>query len=180
MTDPIIDAHIHIWDRSRGETFIAEKEFPVLTGREFLPSDVGPMLAETGADSAVLVHGPATVAHALHCLDLCHQHAEFRSVVGWVDLRDADCGAQLSQQAGDPAFRGVRFTPLLDADPEAYLRSAAAHQICAALQDRGALVEVLAPPPLFDAVAGSGRGLSRAAGGAGAFRPAKGRSRQLR
>lgn len=111
------------------------------------------MLAETHAESAVLVHGPATVKHALHCLDLCHRHPVFRSVIGWVDLRDPDCASQLAEQARDPAFRGVRFTPLLNADPEGYLRSRAAVQTCGALRDHGVLLEVLAPSPLFDAVA---------------------------
>ena len=153
MTVTAIDAHIHIWDRTRGETFIAEKQFPVLTGKAFLPADVAPVLAETRAQSAVLVHGPATVKHAMHCLDLCDRHEVIRSVVGWVDLRDPACGAQLSEQAAHPAFRGVRFTPLLDDTPEAYLRSEAAFQICASLEAQGNLVEILAPPPLFDAVA---------------------------
>ncbi|WP_323768235.1 amidohydrolase family protein [Marinovum sp.] len=157
MTLPIIDAHVHIWDRSRDETFIAEQQFPSLTGKQFLPDDLAPVLAETGAESAVLVHGPATVKHALHCLDLCREHALLRAVVGWVDLRDPDCAAQLAEQAADPAFRGVRFTPLLDADPEGYLRGAGATRICAALQGQGGLVEVLAPPPLFDAVAALAR-----------------------
>ncbi|KUF09853.1 amidohydrolase family protein [Pseudoponticoccus marisrubri] len=148
-----IDAHVHIWDRSRGETFIAETQFPVLTGRAFLPADLVPVLEETRAESAVLVHGPATVKHAHYCLELCRQHAIFRSVVGWVDLRDPDAAAQLALQAGDPAFRGVRFTPMLDADPEGYLRSAGAQSVCAALQGNGQLVEILAPQPLFGAVA---------------------------
>ncbi|WP_420329005.1 amidohydrolase family protein [Mameliella sp.] len=148
-----IDAHVHIWDRTRGETFIAEKQFPVLTGKAFLPADLVPVLAETRAESAVLVHGPATVKHVHYCLDLCRQHEIFRSVVGWVDLRDPDCAAQLALQASDPAFRGVRFTPMLDADPEGYLRSDGAQTICAALQTGGHLVEILAPQPLFGAVA---------------------------
>ena len=148
-----IDSHVHIWDRSRGEIFIAEQQFPALTGKAFLPQDLEPVLAETNAESAVLVHGPATVDHALHCLELCHAHACFRSVVGWVDLRSADPTALLDQQARDRAFRGVRFAPMLDADPEDYLRSDAALRICDALRTGGALVEILAPPPLFDAVA---------------------------
>ncbi|MEV8468536.1 amidohydrolase family protein [Fluviibacterium sp. DFM31] len=148
-----IDAHVHIWDRTRGETFIAERQFPVLTGKSFLPEDLAPILAETRAESAVLVHGPATVKHALHCLDLCRRYAVFRSVVGWVDLRAPDCAAQLARQASDAAFRGVRLTPLLDRDPDGYLRSAAALQVCGSLCDSGALVEVLAPPPLFGAIA---------------------------
>lgn len=148
-----IDAHVHIWDRTRGETFIAEKQFPVLTGKAFLPEDLAPVLADTNAESAVLVHGPATVKHALHCLDLCHRHDVFRSVVGWVDLRDPACAEHLDQQVSDPAFHGVRFTPLLDDDPEGYLRSEAALATCAALAARDKLVEVLAPPTLFSAVA---------------------------
>lgn len=152
MSITAIDTHVHVWDRTRGETFIAERQFPALAGKAFLPEDLPPVLAETRAESAVLVHGPATVKHALHCLNLCHRHAVFRSVIGWVDLRDPDCSNQLAQQARDPAFRGLRFTPLLDDDPEGYLRSKAARQTCDALRDHGALVEVLAPPMLFGAV----------------------------
>lgn len=148
-----IDTHVHIWDRTRGETFIAETPFPSLTGKAFLPGDLVPVLADTGAESAVLVHGPATVKHALHCLDLWRQHDVFRSVIGWIDLRDPNHAAQLAEQARHPAFRGLRFTPLLDPDPEGYLRSDAASQTCAALRDVDAIVEVLAPQPLFDAVA---------------------------
>ncbi|MFC5585028.1 amidohydrolase family protein [Nitratireductor kimnyeongensis] len=148
-----IDAHVHIWNRARGETFIAEKQFPALTGKAFLPEDLMPVLAATGAGSAVLVHGPATVAHAHYCLELCHRYEMFRSVVGWVDLRDPDCLSQLAGQAGDTAFRGVRFTPLLDADPRGYLRSDAALSICSALQAQGHLVEVLAPQALLRSVA---------------------------
>lgn len=157
MTPKAIDAHVHIWDRTRGDTFIAEKQFPALIGKSFLPDDLPPVLAQTNAESAVLVHGPATVQHALHCLEMCAQHDMFRSVVGWVDLRDPACMAQLSRQAADPVFRGVRFTPLLDADPEGYLRSDAAVQVCAALRKAGKLLEVLTPPALFDAVAALAR-----------------------
>ncbi|KFB11479.1 amidohydrolase family protein [Nitratireductor basaltis] len=148
-----IDAHVHIWNRARGETFIAEQQFPALTGKEFLPEDLIPVLAATGAGSAVLVHGPATVAHAHYCLELCHRYEMFRSVVGWVDLRDPNCLSQLAEQAGDTAFRGVRFTPLLDADPKGYLRSDAALSIASALQTQGQLVEVLAPQSLLKSVA---------------------------
>ncbi|MBY6160244.1 amidohydrolase family protein [Mameliella alba] len=153
MTRTAIDAHVHIWNRTRGETFIAEKQFPALTGKSFLPEDLVPVLAATNAASAVLVHGPATVEHALYCLELCRTQRVFRSVIGWVDLRDPGCAAQLSRQSGDPGFRGVRFTPMLDSDPEGYLRSDGAGTVCAGLQSGGHLVEILAPQPLFGAVA---------------------------
>lgn len=152
MLTPAIDAHVHIWNRNRGETFIAEKQYPALTGRAFLPEDLVPVLAETGAASAVLVHGPASVAHALYCLELCRVHSFFRAAVGWVDLRDPAFASQLAEQSEDPNFRGVRFTPLLDLDPHAYLRSDAAASVCASLARGGHLVEILAPPDLFDAV----------------------------
>ncbi|MDB6179119.1 amidohydrolase family protein [Paracoccus sp. Z330] len=146
MTIPAVDSHVHIWDRTRGETFIAEQQFPALIDKAFMPEDLAPILAATNADSAVLVHGPATVEHAMYCLELCHRHPMFRSVIGWVDLRARDCADQLARQAGDPAFRGVRFTPLLDPEPAKYLQSDAARATCASLRDHGAIVEILAPP----------------------------------
>ena len=64
-----IDAHIHIWNQSHGEEFIACKQFPVLTGCEFLTDGMAGMLQETGSAKAVLVHGPASDRHTDYCLE---------------------------------------------------------------------------------------------------------------
>ncbi len=148
-----LDCHVHIWDRTRGETFIAEKEFPQLTGASFMPEDLAPVLRDTQAAQAVLVHGPASLSHSEYCLELCAQHDMFRSVVGWVDLRGAAPVAQIERYGQDLHFRGIRFTPMLDDDPLGYLRSPAAREVARYLAQQGLVLEVLAPIPLLAAVA---------------------------
>ena len=69
-----IDSHVHIWDRSRNEIFIAENQHPSLKGKSFLPSDLQTILKDTLCKQAVLVHGPATIEHSKFCIDLCKKH----------------------------------------------------------------------------------------------------------
>ena len=148
----MIDSHVHIWDLSRGETLIALRQFPQLTGCEFLPADMEQMLQDTGASSAVLVHGPATQAHTEFCLSLAKVHESILSVIGWVDARGPDPVAELRRYKDDPDFRGIRLTPMLDDDPEAYLRSEGVRALAIELGRQGLVLEILAPPYLLAAV----------------------------
>lgn len=151
MSNHTLDSHVHIWDRTRGETFIAEKVFPVLKGKSFMPDDLVPVLQATHASQAVLVHGPASVAHSLYCLELCAQHDMFRSVIGWVDLRKPDAVTTLQSFSEHADFRGIRLTPMLDKNPQEYLRSDTARQVTQALAHKKQVLEILAPVPLLPA-----------------------------
>ncbi|MGQ7844676.1 amidohydrolase family protein [Granulosicoccus sp. 3-233] len=148
----MIDAHVHIWDLSRGETLIALQQFPQLTGCEFLPADMEQMLQDTGATSAVLVHGPATQAHTEFCLSLARRHESILSVIGWVDARGSDPVAALRSYRDNPDFRGIRLTPMLDDDPQDYLCSDGVRALAIESGRLGLVLEVLAPPELLWAV----------------------------
>ncbi|MEM9764039.1 MAG: amidohydrolase family protein [Pseudomonadota bacterium] len=154
---PAIDSHIHIWDRTRGETFIAEKQFPQLTGLSFLPDQVPDMLASTGATSAVLVHGPSSLSHTAHCLKMAEAEPLFLSVIGWIDIRGGNWRAELSEFSASPLFRGIRLMPGLDPDPEGFLRSEGVRDAARALGETGQILEVLAGPALHAAVAAIAR-----------------------
>lgn len=142
----MIDSHVHVWDLSRRETLIATQQYPELAGKEFLPADLERMLIDTGARSAVLVHGPATTAHTDFCLQLAHSHTFILSVIGWLDIRGEAPLVELARLQRDAAFRGVRLTPLLDDDPAGYLDCAAVTDVAHALADGAGVVEVLATP----------------------------------
>lgn len=148
----MIDSHVHIWDLSRGETLIALRQFPQLSGCEFLPVDMEKMLQDTGATSAVLVHGPATREHTEFCLSLAKLHESILSVIGWIDVRGSNPLAELQRLGKDPDFRGIRLTPMLDDDPEDYLRSDAVRALAIELGRRGLVLEVLAPVELLSVV----------------------------
>ncbi|MEM9708620.1 MAG: amidohydrolase family protein [Pseudomonadota bacterium] len=148
-----VDSHIHIWDRTRGETFIAEKQFRQLTGQAFLPEEVPEMLTSTGASSAVLVHGPSSLSHTAHCLEMARAHSFFLSVIGWVNIRGGNWPQELAEFSKDRIFRGIRLMPVLDPEPEAFLRSRGVEEASLVLGASGQVLEVLAAPPLLPAVA---------------------------
>lgn len=150
---PAIDSHIHIWDRTRGETFIAEKQFPQLAGKAFLPRDVPQMLEETGATKAVLVHGPSSLTHTAHCLEMANAHYMLLSVIGWINVRGGAWRNELAEFSSDPLFRGIRLMPGLDPEPEAFLRSQAVAEAAREIGKANQILEVLAGPELFPAVA---------------------------
>lgn len=152
MTYPRIDAHVHIWDQSRNEEFIATKVFPVLKGKNFLPQAMEQMLDETGASQAVLVHGPATDTHTDFCLELADLHERVLSVIGWVDLRADDVMDRLNELSLNPNFVGIRLTPMLDEDPQNYLCGPKTMQVLKVLAQKGLIAEVLAPVEFLPAV----------------------------
>lgn len=147
-----LDSHIHIWDRTRGETFIAERQFPQLTGKAFLPEEVPAMLAATRAEKAVLVHGPSSLAHTAHCLEMANANSMFLSVIGWINIRGGNWRAELDGFSIDPLFKGVRLMPVLDEEPEALLRSDETIAAARRLGEAGQILEILAWPELFPAV----------------------------
>ena len=148
-----IDSHIHIWNRNRGETFIAEKNFPSLIGKSFMPEDLLRMLRATNAECAVLVHGPSTVDHSHYCLELCAEHDMFLSVIGWVDVRASNVMKQLDLQSANKYFKGIRLTPLLDKNPVAQLSSKAVKRVAQALAEQDNVLEVLAPAQMLPSIA---------------------------
>jgi L-fuconolactonase len=102
-----IDAHQHFW-RYRPEThgWITES-MPVLE-RDFLPSDLEPLLRAQGFNGCVAVQAAQSVAETRFLLDLAGRHPFVRAVVGWVDLVSPDLERQLEHFCLDPRFRGVR------------------------------------------------------------------------
>ena len=104
-----IDSHVHIWDRSRNEIFIAENQHPSLKGKSFLPSDLQTILKDTLCKQAVLVHGPATIEHTKFCIDLCNEHDFIKSVIGWVDIESGHCIEQYKEFNTENNFKGIKY-----------------------------------------------------------------------
>lgn len=145
-----IDSHVHIWDRSRNEIFIAENQHPSLTGKSFLPSDLKVILKETLCKQAVLVHGPATLDHTKFCLDLCKKHKFIKSVIGWVDLESDHCVKQYKEFNSENNFKGIRLTPLLSSNPGEYIISTNARALAAEIAKDGNILEILVTTKLIN------------------------------
>ena len=145
-----IDSHVHIWDRSRDEIFIAENQHPSLKGKSFLPSDLQVVLKDTLCKQAVLVHGPATLDHTKFCLDLCDKHEFIKSVIGWVDLDSETCLEQYKELNFENNFKGIRLTPLLSSNPEAYINSNNAKALAREIAKDGNILEILVTTKLIN------------------------------
>jgi L-fuconolactonase len=139
-----VDAHQHFWRISaRGDAWPP----PQLTAlyRDFMPSDLAPLLQQHRIDATILVQSLPTADDTRFMLALAARHDFIRGVVGWVDLEAAAAPALIADFARDPLFKGVR--PMLQdiADDEWILHAALAPGIDA-LQEHGLSMDALVLP----------------------------------
>ena len=110
-----IDAHQHFWKYDpQLYPWIAGDLSPL--GRDFLPSDLAPILRSQGIAGSVAVQARQDLAETAWLLQLAEQDPWILGVVGWVDLRSEDLAAQLAGLA-HPKLRGIRHV-LQDESPE--------------------------------------------------------------
>ena len=111
-----IDAHQHFWNYSAAE-------YPWIgTGlerlaRDYLPSDLEPLLAAKQIDGSVAVQARQSVEESLWLLALAKAHPLVKGVIGWVDLRSDRVGDDLRVLAANPTFVGVRHVVQDEPDP---------------------------------------------------------------
>jgi len=102
-----IDAHQHFWDYSPEEYGWIDENMGVIR-RSFGPSDLKPLLETHGFDGSIAVQARQHLGETEYLLRLADQDPTVRGVVGWVDLRADDAGAQLDRFRAHPRFVGVR------------------------------------------------------------------------
>lgn len=108
-TAMIIDAHQHFWKLDlpfNYEWLRSEPHQPIC--RDYMPSDLQPLLEKCGIDRSVFVQTQHDVAENRWVLGLAEKHDFIAGVVGWVDLASPDCEAQLEEFKAHPKFVGVR------------------------------------------------------------------------
>ena len=101
-----LDAHQHFWSYDAAQ-------YPWIPRgsalhRDWLPGDLGPLLAAAGLDGCIAVQARQTAEESRWLLELAEHHAIIKGVVGWVDLRAATVGEELAELARHPRFVGVR------------------------------------------------------------------------
>jgi L-fuconolactonase len=103
-----IDAHQHFWQVARGDYgWLTREAFPALY-RDYLPSDLRPLLACCEIDRTILVQGAQSVAESEFLLDLAAATSFVAGVVGWVDLAASDAPEQISRLAMRGKLVGLR------------------------------------------------------------------------
>ncbi len=101
-----LDSHQHFWSYDAAQYPWIPQDSPL--HRDWLPEDLALLLAASGIEGCVAVQARQTVEESRWLLGLADRAAIVRGVVGWVDLRSPQVGAQLAEFSRHPKFRGVR------------------------------------------------------------------------
>lgn len=102
-----VDAHQHFWLLSRGDYGWLTPDLGAIH-RDFLPSDIEPLLARHGIASTVLVQAAPTEAETLYMLSLADRHPFVEGVVGWTDFAAKDAPAAIARLARHSKLKGLR------------------------------------------------------------------------
>lgn len=113
-----IDAHQHFWHYDPVKYDWINDDMRVIR-RDFLPSDLQPVLEQNEIDGCVAVQADQTEDETSFLLDLAGENDFIKGVVGWVDLRRDDVNERLGFFKQNLAFKGVRH--VLQAEPEGFM-----------------------------------------------------------
>lgn len=114
----VIDAHHHLWDRSRAKYAFITPDLPELD-REIEWDELAPILANCGVDQTVLVQSDDSDADNEYLLEQADLHPQIVAVVGWVPIHDAAAAAKrLDVLQQHPKFLGVRASVHFNPDAD--------------------------------------------------------------
>lgn len=138
-----LDSHQHFWTYDAAQYPWIPKGSPL--HRDWLPSDLAPLLAAAGLDGCIAVQARQTVEESRWLLKLADKSPIIKGVVGWVDLRSARVGDQLGELAARPKFRGVRHV-VQDEPDDRFLLGEAFVRGLGQLHDFGLTYDLLVVP----------------------------------
>lgn len=117
-----VDSHQHFWRIDRGDYHWLHSE-PSVLRRDFLPSDLQPLLHQAKVDYTVTVQAAETVAETEFVLKLAEENRFVAGVVGWVDMNLPSAIQILERLHQHPKFLGIRPVIQSIADPDWMLKS---------------------------------------------------------
>ncbi|MFI2362481.1 amidohydrolase family protein [Promicromonospora sp. NPDC019610] len=150
-----IDAHHHLWVRSRTPQPWIDPGTMGAIDADFTPDDLDRALAGQGVTGTVVVQSVPVEAETADLLDLAARTPVVRGVVGWVDLADpgvADAVARLRSGSGGAHLVGVRSMVQAERDP-GYLDGADLRRGLRAVADAGLVVDLVTRHEQLPAVA---------------------------
>lgn len=143
----LIDAHVHIWDRSRFHYHWLTPGSPL--DRIFSLNDYAADMDALKVQGGILLEATNTPEEIAWLLAAAEESPLEWGVVGWIDLDQASALAEIERWAQHPRFKGVRLNWLTPrADPERL------YPALAALKRHGLVVEVLAHPDQLPQITG--------------------------
>ncbi len=113
-----IDSHQHFWKYDPEEhAWITNEMFPIR--RDFMPSDLAPLLKRHGIDGCVAVQVAQSETENEFLVSLAEQHSFIKGVVGWVDLRSDRIDERLEHYRRFPVIKGFRH--IVQSEPAGFL-----------------------------------------------------------
>lgn len=103
----MIDSHQHFWIYNETEYDWMDSRMDVLK-RDFLPTDLLPLMQKTGVTATVAVQARRTVEETEWLLKLAEKHSFIAGVVGWLDMESPNFEADLERLADNRLLRGIR------------------------------------------------------------------------
>jgi L-fuconolactonase len=110
----IIDSHQHFWQVGHFDYPWMSPDVEVLY-RDYLPSQLEPLLNQSGVVQTILVQASNSLAETYWLLNLAERHPFIAGVVGWVDLKAPEMDQELEVLTANPKFKGVRH--LVESEP---------------------------------------------------------------
>ena len=117
-----LDAHQHFWNYSEKEYPWIPKSTPL--HRDWLPTDLSPLLKAAGIDGSIAVQARESVEESRWLLNLSNHNPIIKGVVGWVDLQADKVEDDLGELSVHPKFVGVRHVVQGEPDDRFMLRPA--------------------------------------------------------
>lgn len=150
-----IDAHHHLWVRSRTPQDWIDPVAMAAIDADFTPDDLAAALAGQGVTGTVVVQSVQVEAETVDLLALAARTPVVQGVVGWVDLTApdvADALARLRSGPGGAHLVGVRSMVQAERDP-GYLDGADLRRGMQAVADAGLALDLVTRHDQLPAVA---------------------------
>lgn len=116
-----IDSHQHFWTYNAQTHDWINDEMSVIQ-RDFLPSDLEPILKQNNIDGCVAVQADQSESETDFLLDLAEKNSIIKGIVGWVDLLADDVYERLEHYAQFEKIKGFRHIVQGESDSEFMLR----------------------------------------------------------
>jgi len=116
-----IDSHQHFWAINDTD-YVWMGEAHTAIKRDFLPTDLRPLLDAAGLDGCVAVQARQMIGETEWLLALAEKHDWIRGVVGWLPLLENAGEPWLEKFASHPKLAGVRHVVHDEPDDDFILR----------------------------------------------------------
>ena len=105
-----IDAHQHFWNfKENAADFTWMTDELTALKQNFMPTDLAPLLADTGRDGSIAVQAREVLSETNFLLELAQKHSSIKGVVGWIDLCADDVERVLDTFQNNPKLKGFRM-----------------------------------------------------------------------